>query len=156
MLEKARAGVGDTQADITYTTADFNAYESQKTFDCFFSIRAFEYVSDKKDAIEKIYRLLTSSGLVFIITKTPHYTRARISGKTFSALHKGQIAPRELKTLLAHAGFADIQLFPVTFTFPLLNAVWANNLLSKLFGWMPLNPVSAFFCESYAVRCTKP
>lgn len=156
MLEKARAGVGDTQADITYTTADFNAYEPQKTFDCFFSVRALEYVTDKKAAVEKIHTLLASSGSVFIITKTPHYARARISGKTFSALHEGQIASQDLKKLLTHAGFVDIQLFPVTFTFPLLNAAWANNILSALLGWMPLNPVSAFFSESYAVSCTKP
>lgn len=122
----------------------------------FFSSRAIEYVSPKDGAVRTIFNHLTSGGKGVLITKMPKPLMNQLSGRALSAIHKGQIAPEELARLLTAAGFIDVRLYPVTFSFPLLRSPHADRFLSSLFGKSRLNPISAPFAESYGATFRKP
>lgn len=155
MLQKAKKGIADYDAAVRYTKSDFNMYTSEEKRDLFFSIRAFEYVSDKKSAVARISELLKSGGEAYIITKTPHYLRARLRGRAYGSMHTGQITPKDLKILFEQEGFTHISLEPVTFTVPFFNSARLNTYIGNIFKGTSLNMINAFFSESYALKATR-
>lgn len=156
MLAKAKTALAPYALRARFFVSDFNAFVPDRGYDFFFSIRALEYVADKDEAMQKIASLLVSGGYGFIITKTPHYVRAALRGRTYSALHQGQITPQTLKKLCLDAGLSEATVYPVTFTLPFFPSARASKILYALFGKRSLSMVSQFFSESYAISFKKP
>jgi ubiquinone/menaquinone biosynthesis C-methylase UbiE len=134
---------------------DFLAFRPDRAYDFFFSSRVFEYLPDKEKAVAKISRILPPGGRGFIITKTPKYPINKLLGRKVSEFHRGQISPRELKRIFQRGGFSEIKIYPVTLSFPIFKSAGLNMALHKIFGSLPLNPVSAFFSESYSIQFVK-
>lgn len=136
---------------------DFNSVVLEDgPYDFFFSSRAFEYISEKERAVDKIHTLLRSGGGGCITTKIPKPLAHRLRGYAPSALHGKQISPAQLKQYLSKKGFIQIQLYPVTVSAPFFKSGFADKVLGRLISWMPLNPVTATFVESYGVLFKKP
>lgn len=155
-VEDALSSLPSLGLKTRFFVSDFNTFTSDREYEFFFSIRALEYVTDKKSAVLLIAKLVGKGGHGFIITKTPHYLRAMLRGRSYSSLHTGQISPRALYLLCHKAGLTDIKLYPVTFTFPFVRNEKLYRFLYRLFGKKPLSFLSQFFSESYAISFTKP
>lgn len=155
MLNLAKQNIGDIP-NVKYFLNDFMEFSSDKKYDLFFSSRAIEYFGDKKGAIKKIYELMRSGGLGLIITKTPHYIRARIIGRKVYNIHLGQIHPSDMKSVLTESGFKNIEIYMATATFPILRGSFLNRLVFLVFRNIKLNPIGQFFAESYVVKFQKP
>lgn len=155
MLKQARDALGNA-GNISYIHSDFMSSAINRTYDFFFSSRAIEYIPSKSDFAEKVSLLMKTGGRGIIITKMPHYRRSALAGKAVSPLHSGQIKPGALVRLLKDAGFSVSGVWPVTLHTPGVSIPALNGLLYRVFAPFRLNPVSAFFSESYAVTFTKP
>lgn len=138
--------------NVNFFESDFLEFNPEKNYDFFFSSRAIEYFPDKNLLAEKIVNLLKDGGRGFIITKTPKYLRRKILGKKTSAFHENQIDPRKLGRVLKEKGCGEIEIFPVTVSFPLFGSVCVNMFLYKIFCKYHLNFVSRFFSESYCIK----
>ena len=154
MLNLVKKRFGDNE-NVRYFESDFLQFEPDKSYDFFFSSRAIEYIPDKNRVVKKMLSLIESGGSGFLITKTPKYMRNKILRRTISHFHQGQILPRRLAKILVDSGAGDVRVYPVTFSFPLVQSVFLNKLLHKLFYKIPLNFMSQFFAESYCVTFKK-
>lgn len=155
MLNLAKKNMGDTP-HVKYFLDDFMKFNPDKKYDLFFSSRAIEYFKDKEGAIKKIYDLMQSGGLGLIITKTPHYLRAKLRGRKINDMHLGQIKPLDMRTVLVRSGFKNVEIYSATAIFPLLRSPFLNKLTFYVFRNFKLNPISKFFSESYVVKFQKP
>lgn len=149
MLDSAKRNIANP--NVKYFLADFMKFSSDKTYDLFFSSRAIEYFKDKIGMVRKIYNLTQTGTTGCIVTKTPHYLRARLRGKKYSNMHLDQISPPDMRVILAQAGFRNIEMYPATMVFPILKLPFLNKLLFLIFRNFELNPISRFFSESYIV-----
>ncbi len=149
MLSQARASLYG-KGFISFYETDFLNFRTRTHYDLFFSSRVIEYFNDKRPVIEKIKSSLKSGGIGIVITKMPHNR-----GKRLGKMHGMQIEPQKLRKLLWDAGFKDVKLYPVTLNFPLLKSSILSKILFALFAKLPLNPVSAFFAESYSAYFRK-
>lgn len=154
MLKLAKDNLRDYK-NVRFFEKDFLRLESDKKYDFFFSCRAIEYISNKNKAVSKMDELLKIRGTGFVITKMPKYLRAKILGRKIPALHRGQVSPKKLKKLLKKHGFHDIEVYPITTSFPLLHSAKINKLLHKIFFRHRLNFLSQFFAESYCIKFKK-
>ena len=141
--------------NIRYFANDFLKFIPDKKYDFVFSARALEYIPDKDLAIKKIAKILNPSGVGFIITKTPKYWRKKFLGIEVPELHQGQITPKKLKTLMERHGLVDLEFYPVTTSFPVINFAKTNMFLFTLFKESKLNFFNQLFCESYGVKFKK-
>jgi ubiquinone/menaquinone biosynthesis C-methylase UbiE len=155
MLSIAEKNLSADSKNIEFVTSDFLAYETERTYDFFFSSRAIEYIVDKKTAVEKMYALLESEGEGVVITKNPRYWGDRLLGRKTPDLHKNQIAPSALTELLVEAGFTVELLRPVTMTVPFFKCAWLNDIAFALLhrSWFPI--LNSIFMESYIVHFKK-
>lgn len=154
MLALARNNV--QAEDISFIHSSAEQFTSDRQFDFFFSSRAVEYVDDKASVLENIISMLANGAHGVIVTKMPHYRRARLAGRDFSDLHRGQIAPRDLRSLLHEYGCTDISMYPATTNVPIFNSARLNMVCYQCVRNIPINPITAFFSESYIVTFTKP
>lgn len=154
MLRRTKEALGDrVQATVE---GDFLSIDLPTLpYDTFFSSRALEYVGDPTKAIEKISTLLTATGRGCVITKMPKDYLKQMRGKTTSLRHQGQVRPHMLRKALQKAGCKTIRLYPVTCSVPLLKSATLDAWCTALFAQFSLNPLSAFFAESYAVLFSK-
>lgn len=156
MLARARAVL---PADTVVETreADFGEVPVKKgESDFFFSSRALEYVTDKSRAVAKIQLLLAAHAHGCVITKMPKTLANKLSGRTPTALHQGQIDPRSLKKLFVDAGFSDLKIYPVTFAVPFFRSAMLDTVAGAFLGKLPLNPFSEMLAESYAITFRAP
>ncbi len=154
MIKLAQAKIGD-KGNIRYFVKDFLEFDPRTHYDFFFSSRAIEYIEPKEKVIKKIADLLVSDSYGFIITKTPHYFRSRLRGRSIPTFHQGQIKPRDLVKFLKKYNCRVLGVYPVTFNFPLLRSARLNMFLYKFFSRLRLNFLSYQFCESYCVKFRK-
>ncbi len=154
MLAESEKAVEKYQDRVTTTQADFLEFKTNKKYDLFFSSRVIEYLN-QEIAIVQVEKLLKPSGTAFIITKTPHYKRARFSGKKLGKFHQGQITPKKLKSIVKKNGFGDIEMYPVTIHIPFINILMLDKIMYKIVSKFKLNFVSQFFSESYCIIFTK-
>jgi len=147
MLAQARATLSGF-ARISYTRSDIASFSPTHEYDLFFSSRALEYMPDKGTVIDVIARALKEDGVGCVLTKYPHYLRARLMGGKTRDVHALQTAPRTLTALLTARGLRVERCVPVTFVFPRAHSAALNLLLSKLLGKLPLALVAPFV-ESY-------
>ncbi len=154
MLDQARKMLAG-RSMISFYQSDFMSFRTVQRYDMFFSSRAIEYFPDKAPAAKKIFDALLPGGRAFLITKMPHGTRGAILGRKLGSMHGGQIAPRDLRNIFWNAGFKEVRLYPATINIPLINSAFLSKALFALLGRLPLNPISAFFSESYCIVATK-
>lgn len=155
MLERARGALPSSASVETREGEFLSAPLAKGEADFFFSSRAIEYVGDTKKAAEKIYDVLKPGGRGCVITKTPKRLENTLRGYTPSKLHQGQITPRLLVDSLRAAGFKHVRAYPVTFSFPFLKSAYADRAIGVVLSWLPLNPLSKIFTESYGVTFDK-
>lgn len=149
MLRMTRERFKD-QTNISCIQSDFLLYQSVKKYNLFFSSRAIEYFMDKVALVKKIDSLLDRKALGIIITKMPHYKRARLFRRV-PDFHASQIAPSLLEDLLKKEGFEVLGVYGTTFVFPLLRSGMLDRLLYRLFSKHKVNVFTSFFLESYTV-----
>ena len=154
MLKLAQHRFADKN-NIRYFEEDFLEFRSDKKYDFFFSSRVIEYISDKELMVKKILDLLNYRAGGFIITKTPKYLRNKLLGRVIPRLHQGQIQPKGLVQLLKKYGADNIEIYPVTMSFPILRFSYLNKLLHRIFYKHKLNFISKFFAESYCIKFLK-
>jgi len=68
MIEKAKENIHND--NVTFINSDFMNCDLKVRFDKIFSVRVFEYISNKKEFFRKAYSLLNPDGELVIITKT--------------------------------------------------------------------------------------
>lgn len=147
MLAQARTTLSGF-ARVSYTRSDIASFSPTHEYDFFFSSRAIEYMPDKGAVADVITRALTQGGAGCILTKYPHYVRARLLGGKTRDVHALQISPRKLAKLLAAHGLHVEQRIPVTFVFPRARSATLDLFLSRLLREIPLALVAPFV-ESY-------
>lgn len=154
MLSQAQANLA-RHTNVTFTQADFLYFETDKTYDVFFSSRAIEYFPDKEPVIKKISTLVKKGGVCSIVTKMPKYWAYILTGKQVPVMHRYQISDRDLVALLRVHGFKIVDVKPAMMTFPLCKQSWLNSMVFTLFGRMRVNILSRLLCESYCVTAIK-
>lgn len=155
MLLRASRAVGASDHVRTFES-DVLLWEPQGSYEFFFSSRVLEYVDDKERFCKKIFSVLEPGARGFLITKMPHYSRERIAGRKLSELHKGQITPLQLRTLLKSAGFIDVDCYPATISVPFFHSPQLNLLLGRILAPFRVGILAGLFAESYCVRFRKP
>ena len=155
MLAMARKALPQDKK-IRFIESDFCEHVSDELYDFFLSSRALEYFPDQPAFVSTLNRLLAPGAQGIIFTKMPQYARRRLLGKRASAFHSGQLSPHRLRSYLRDAGFEAIRLYPAIVLVPLFRNPVLNRMLFSVLSPMPLNPISAFFSESYVVTFRKP
>ncbi|MDD5589707.1 MAG: glycosyltransferase [Candidatus Portnoybacteria bacterium] len=156
MLDAAQEKLGQWDSlRIKYVKGDFADFVADKKYDLFFSSRAFEYLPEKKAAIQKISEILNTGGRGLIITKNPRYIFYAIKRRKVPAIHRGQISPARLCGFLAENGFSEIKIYPVSVTFPIFRSAGLNMFFYKILSRWPLNFLSRMFCEAYGAEFVK-
>ncbi len=153
MLLLAKSNVGS--GNINFFESDFLEFNSNKKYDLFFSSRVIEYFDDKNDLIKKIFSFLKNGGESFIITKMPQYWRYKMFFKLIPEMHKKQIKPKDLVSIIKNNGGSNISVYPVVMTFPILKSVIVNKIIFETFRRFRLNFISSLLCESYCVKFSK-
>jgi ubiquinone/menaquinone biosynthesis C-methylase UbiE len=155
MLRRAKTVLPET-ANVELLESEFlGASLPENKAELFFSSRALEYVEPKQLAVAHIVSHLIQGGEGVIITKTPKTLLNRLSGRKPSVLHSSQIRPSALRALFVEADCYNVRLHAVTFSVPIVRSAKLDRLVAIIFGRLPLNPLSAFLTESYAVTFTK-
>jgi SAM-dependent methyltransferase len=155
MLSQARQALSAYE-QVTFIESDFAAYRPEQQSDFFFSSRAIEYMPDKKQMAESVARVLSPGGCGVIITKTPKPGLDRLKRRKLSALHQGQIPPRELARVLGEAGLIVDGCRIATATVPGMRSVMLNKLAFSALCRIPLFSPLVIFSESYLLRFHKP
>lgn len=103
MLARAKEVLSQKQ-NVTYIQTNFAEHVIEPAaYDVVFSIRCFEYITDKDAAIKKFYDTLTPGGKFILITKNPRYKNQ--SGWKNTLMHTQQIGKQEVVALLKKHGF---------------------------------------------------
>ncbi|HAZ29029.1 MAG TPA: hypothetical protein DCY48_04640 [Candidatus Magasanikbacteria bacterium] len=154
MLHQARESLQACHG-VYFFESDFLAFHGGPSYDFFFASRVFEYFPDKGKAVQKIALLVSPGKKVMLITKTPHYRRLKLLGKSLTAMHQGQIAPHALVNLFFAHGFSDIHIFPVTISIPLFHSARLNLFFYRLCSRFRLRWWNKAISESYILVATK-
>ncbi|OHA83046.1 MAG: hypothetical protein A2408_02590 [Candidatus Yonathbacteria bacterium RIFOXYC1_FULL_52_10] len=155
MLGLAQENLSAYSGNVHFFEKNFLEFNEAGPYNFFFSSRALEYFPDKEVLVKKIAALLVSGGEGFVITKTPKYAINKLIGRKTSDFHSGQVDPKALTGLFEAHGCTVVGVYPVTFNFPLFRAAPLNRALFAIFSCLPLNPISQFFSESYAIKFIK-
>ncbi len=143
--------------NVQYRLNDILEYEPESMYDLFYSIRAVEYVDDKKAFFKKVCSLLNPGGHGLIVTKNPFYGSAE-HGESTRSQHTGKLSMSEMKQLLEESGFSHVNIFPVIFRLPLIERL-TLKFTEKYFEKNYAHPVSSKiskYMESYIVTFQKP
>ncbi|MGD0976854.1 MAG: glycosyltransferase [Minisyncoccia bacterium] len=154
MLRLAENKLGAGQ-NIRYIHSDFDEFESDKTYDFFFSSRALEYFPDKQLTVDKICKMLKPRARGLIITKNPRYWAYKLNDKDLPEIHKMQISPVTLEELFKKNNINDVTMYPATITIPVVKSAFLNKLAFSIFGNFKLNFLSKLLAESYCLYFTK-
>ena len=134
MLAEARSRVDERQA--RFVRADFATWspEDGEMFDGAYSVRVFEHIAEKREALRRLRALLRPGARAVIITKTvPSVWNGRVrimrtlrglSGKRKLAgagaegFWMERVTPWQLARLMTDAGFVKVGVTPVVFRPP--------------------------------------
>ncbi len=98
-------------SNISYTQANLANHEFvSSSYDIIFSVRCFEYITDKDKALRKFFSALNPGGKFVLITKNPYYKNQ--SGWKAPLLHTEQMGKSELISLLKKHGFEVEAVYP--------------------------------------------
>jgi trans-aconitate methyltransferase len=151
MIISAKINSGNQR--VRFIVSDWLEFKNEQLFDGIFSVRAFEYFSDKKAAIEKMFQAVNPGAGIAIITKQPHYMRSALRLRFFKKLHCSMLGARQLKRMCRQAGFTDINIYLATIAVPLLNTV---SLLKNTYYLINKWPkIFLILAESYLLTMRK-
>tara|TARA_B100002051_G_C16744327_1_gene646467 strand:+ start:2359 stop:3084 length:726 start_codon:yes stop_codon:yes gene_type:complete len=148
MLDQARAALPE-QSNITLVCSDVLDLKAEQKYNLFFSSRMIEYVPDKNRVVEIISQSLASGGGGCLITKTPQGDRP-FKRHNYTEVHKGQIATKDLVSLLEANGLQVKKYFHVTCVFPLVRSGFLDRVTSIVCRLLPFS-VGRYFSEAYGV-----
>lgn len=136
---------------VQYVESSFTDFQTQKSFDLFFSSRVVEYIEDKPLFARHLYSLLREGSHGMIITKMPQYGRMKLIGKKVSRFHTEQVKPNIFAGQLREAGLHVVSVKPVTVSVPLCKSSFLNRVVGKVIRMLPINVITSHFIESYVV-----
>ena len=172
MLVKARERIGERE-QVKYICGDFNEVKlpDDLKYDMIVSFRAWEYMSNKSNAVQRCYNLLKPGAKLVIVTKNRSWldNRHRLNKKDVNisklsvseAMQMDLIAWQTLNSMYEEVGFNNIVTYPVVI-----------GSYNKLFNWtlgliacdifhkgVYTSPISKWYetlVESYLTVGTKP
>jgi len=118
-------GKYNNQPRIDYICCDFIEKDLplHDSFDAIFSIRAIEYMSDKRMMAKRCYDYLRENGKVVIITKNPLWRDKIIDNRNKLINHHneeqgndiqtGWIPWKDLRSIFLECNFRDVRIYPV-------------------------------------------
>ena len=131
MLAKARERIAEWDEGrfaslVSYHNGDFlETPVGTSTFDTILSMRAFEYVTDKRTFVQRCFAALRPGGRLLLGTKNGEWydaIRARRAGRDpaaerafQAAMQSDLVTSTQLRQMLADAGFRDVTVFPLVF-----------------------------------------
>ena len=159
MLKQAKKKL-KLEKNIKYMCSDFLNFKTRKKFDLIFSVRAIEYMTNKKKVIKKMFEMLKNKGKVIIITKNPaRRWRYLLFGKQVEEIHKNWASSSEIRKVLEEVGFEKIKHYPAVFSvFPFPNFFLTrkiNGFVHSLFYKNQIKNLMVPFLESYVVVAYK-
>lgn len=146
MLKKARERVSSWSNGIyvdktEYRCGDFLSLElDEAEFDFIVSVRAFEYMSDKRKAIRKCYSALKEKGRLLIVTKNRGWLDHILAMKADNngpkenipiemAIQMGLVDWKGLMIMFREAGFRNVCTFPAVLGSYHRPLIWNPGLL---------------------------
>lgn len=89
------------EAAIVYTNSSIKEYSTEKKFDLITCTHSFPYYNDKKDTIEKFYKLLKRDGYVFLAQASERsiYDRVAMFFVKFTTTKAKYLSPKDVKKL---------------------------------------------------------
>jgi ubiquinone/menaquinone biosynthesis C-methylase UbiE len=182
MIERAKENIQND--NVTFINSDFMDHDFKEKFDKIFSVRVFEYISNKKDFFRKTRSLLNPSGELIIITKTKDslwdfYKKLKKNLRFYDRNNFDEVRlyswyeniPLGLvKILLKRNKFSITNISPVIIRLPIfmrgndevpLVPKKLENITLQIFGILSENLskmptyVSFFFSESYMIHAIK-
>ncbi len=170
MLEEAKRFCSG-QKNISFVHSDIMNLELKEKFDKIFSVRSFEYVTDKKSLLMKLSFLLKNNGKLVIITKSKPCLWGL--AKKSPGFSQEKISMVEMKKLLKDSGFGKINYCPAIVRlpifesgnreFPLIKRSFEEKFLKFFSGIskkarktnVVFKKMSMFFSESYLISAQK-
>jgi len=182
MIKKAKEYVHND--NVTFINSDFMDHDFREKFDKIFSVRVFEYISNKKEFFRKACYLLDPGGELVIITKTrdslwDFYKRLKKSLRFYDRNDFDEVRlyswyqniPTDLvKALLERNKFLVMNISPVIIRLPIfmggndeipLVPEKLENITLRIFGILSENLskmptyVPFFLSESYMIHAIK-
>lgn len=146
MLEKACERItslkqGSYKDKVSYQLGDFGSIPLQEDqFDTIISIRAFEYMSDKRGVINKCYGILRKGGRLLICTKNKAWLDHTLELKAIKnvpnesipigmAIQMDLVDWKDLMLMFREAGFRKVCTFPAVFGSYHRPLIWNMGLL---------------------------
>jgi SAM-dependent methyltransferase len=181
MIEKAKEY---KQKNIVFINTDFMDFNFKEKFDKIFSVRAFEYIINKKIFFSKSYSLLKPKGELILIIKTKNsiwdfYKRFKkhikfYEGKNFDEVRLyswyENVSINFLKNILESNNFIVIDILPVVIRLPVFKQgndeipiiskkfekifLRSFDIISNYFSKLPTH-ITLLFSESYLIHAVK-
>ena len=139
--------------NTNYIVDDILEHKFNQKYDLFYSVRAIEYVEDKKSLFKKIYSLLNENGKGVIVTKNPFYGSAE-HGDGTRWQHTGKLGINDMRNILKQTGFKSAAIYPVIIRFPIIERFtlkFTEKYFNKIYKNPMLNNLMSRFIESYIV-----
>lgn len=141
--------------NVHYHVSDVMQYQTEQTYDLFFSSRAIEYFDDKPAFFKKMQTLIAAGGTGVMVTKNPFHGIRKDKG----AAHQGQIPMPDMKKYLSDNGFTDIKFYPAVRRIPIISR-FTSEFSEYLFEKGIITPMQInkkyTTTESYIVVFKKP
>lgn len=182
MIEKAKEYIQND--NVAFINSDFMDHEFKEKFDKIFSVRVFEYISNKRDFFRKACSLLNIGGELVIVTKTKDslwdfYKKLKKNLRFYDRNNFDEVRlyswyeniPIDLiKILLKRNKFSIMNISPVIIRLPIfmrgndeipLVPKKLENITLRIFGILSENlskmPIclSFFLSESYMIHAIK-
>lgn len=182
MIEKAKEYIQND--NVAFINSDFMDHEFKEKFDKIFSVRVFEYISNKRDFFRKACSLLNIGGELVIVTKTKDslwdfYKKLKKNLRFYDRNNFDEVRlyswyeniPIDLiKILLKRNKFSIMNISPVIIRLPIfmrgndeipLVPKKLENITLRIFGILSENlskmPIclSFFLSESYMIHGIK-
>ena len=142
--------------NVNYMVGDIMSHQFSDRYDFFYSIRAIEYLEDKKAFLKKIFGLLNQEANGLIVTKNPLYGASERGDKS-RWQHSGRLGTEKMKIILEEVGFGNISFYPVVARLPLVERL-TTRLTEKYWRSVYKKEIKgepSRFIESYLVKFSK-
>ncbi len=136
--------------NINYIVDDFLTHEFTRHYDFFYSVRAIEYIEDKKALFQKIYSIMNQGSTGVIVTKNPYYGSAE-KGAGTRWQHTGKLGVQDMRNILNKTGFTSVAIYPVIVRFPIIERFilkFTEKYFNKIYK-KPMIDKNSRFIESY-------
>jgi ubiquinone/menaquinone biosynthesis C-methylase UbiE len=133
MIVAAKANVNNSLR-VNFIVSDWLAFSTDFQYDFLFSIRAFEYFSQKYESLLLMEKVVKPGANVAIISKQPHYWRSLLRLKKWKSMHRLMMSVFKLRKMVSGLGFADVNIYLATIAVPLVSSITFLGKLNKWFN----------------------